>query len=169
MRTVHAFTSVQTAAICNLADNLAPLRSVDDDTGQASGHDTGDWEGDEPTKVDPGNHSPVDGSPGTGAESDADGGTGDTLGGGDGEGEAGGHDNGDGGAKFHGETARWGVESDAVTELAHDVVAVEPETQGESDTAIGENPDGDGGLGGDLVGLPDEEYGGERADGAERC
>lgn len=63
------------------------------------------------------------------------------------------------------------MESDAVTELAHHVVAVEPETDGDGGTTVGEDPDGDGGgLGEDLLSaVPDGEDGGEGADGAGIC
>lgn len=59
------------------------------------------------------------------------------------------------------------MQRDAVAEHAHHVVAVEPETDGEGGAAVGEDPDGDRGLGGDCVGGPDEVDGGQGSDGAE--
>jgi hypothetical protein len=69
----------------SLNSGVAPARSVDDEPSKAAGGNTGNWEGNNPTHVDPGNHAPVNGAPGTGAKTDTDGGTGDALGGGDGE------------------------------------------------------------------------------------
>ena len=57
------------------------------------------------------------------------------------------------------------MESNAVTEHAHEVVAVEPEADGESRSSVRENPDWDCGLGRGNVGLPDGEDGGEWTDG----
>lgn len=61
------------------------------------------------------------------------------------------------------------MERDAVAELAHHVVAVEPETDGEGGAAVGEDPDRD--VGGLLelifAGDPDGVDGGEGPDGAE--
>jgi hypothetical protein len=62
-----------------------PSRSVDNDTSQAAGNNTGTGQSDDPAHVDPGNHTPVDGPPGSVTETDTDGGAGDTLCGGDGQ------------------------------------------------------------------------------------
>jgi hypothetical protein len=51
-------------------------------------------------------------------------------------------------------------------QLAHHVVAVEGETEGNACAAEDENPDGDGGLGGDLSGGPDEVDGCQGTGGA---
>lgn len=138
-----------------------PARSIDDEAHQAAGDDAGDGEGEHPAHVDPANHAPVDGPPGARAETDADGGTSDTLGGGDGElclgqtlaslhyrrsvegrvrrgrTQTRSDDDGDGTAQLHGETTRWGVESDPVTQVLHDVVTISPQTNDESDTTEG--------------------------------
>ena len=147
-------------------NDLAPLGGVDENTNHNTRDDTSHWQGDDPAEVDPGDHAPVDGPPGTRAETDTDGGTGDTLGSGDGETETRSHEHSEGRAQHHGETMRWRVQGDAVTELAHHVVAVEPETDRDSGTTVCESPDGHGGLSGHLVGGPDEVDGGERADSA---
>jgi hypothetical protein len=60
------------------------------------------------------------------------------------------------------------VESKAVSEIAHDVLPVRPETDDDSGTAVAENPDCDGGFGGELAGVPDEVDGGGGADGTGR-
>lgn len=57
----------------------SPAGSIDNNTREAPGNDTSDRKGDNPTEVDPRNHTPVDGSPGTIAKTDTDGGTSDTL------------------------------------------------------------------------------------------
>ena len=142
------------------------MRGVDQDTGQAPRNDTSARQRDDPAKVNPRNHAPVNSPPRTSAETNTDGRTRDTLGSRDGERETRGHDDGDGGAELHGETARGRVQRDAVAELAHHVVAVEPETDGDGGAAVGEDPDGDVGGLLDLVGaLPDDVDGGEGADG----
>lgn len=144
------------------------MRGVDQDPRQAPRNDTSDRQRDDPAKVDPRNHAPVDGPPRTSAETNTDGRTRDTLGSRDRESKTRGHDDGDGGTELHGETARGRVQRDAVAELAHHVVAVEPETDGDGGAAVGEDPDRDVGLLVDLVGaLPDDVDGGEGADGAE--
>lgn len=56
-----------------------PARSVDDQTHEYTGEDTGTWKSDYPTTVNPSNHSPIDCSPGTRAETNANRSTGDTL------------------------------------------------------------------------------------------
>lgn len=63
------------------------------------------------------------------------------------------------------------MQGDAVTELAHHVVAVEPETDGDGGAAVGEHPDGHCGglLELVLAAVPDGEDGGEGADGAGMC
>lgn len=64
---------------------LRPVRGVSDGTHEAAGNDTGSGHGDDPTKVDPDNHAPVDRAPVAVAETDTDNGTSDALGGGDGK------------------------------------------------------------------------------------
>lgn len=59
----------------------AEMRRVEDDTSQATRNDTSARKGDDPAKVDPGDHAPVDGPPRTSAETDTDSRTRDTLGG----------------------------------------------------------------------------------------
>lgn len=62
-----------------------PTRCVNDNSGETTGDDTGAGKRDDPTHVDPGNHSPVDSSPSAIAKSNTDGSTSNTLGSGDGE------------------------------------------------------------------------------------
>lgn len=62
-----------------------PTRRVNDDSGETTGDDTGAGKRDDPTHVDPGDHSPVDRSPRAVAKSNTDGSTSNTLGSGDGE------------------------------------------------------------------------------------
>lgn len=50
--------------------------------------------------------------------------------------QLGGENNGGGRAKLHGETTRRRVESQAVTKVAHDVVAVSPKTDGDGGTTV---------------------------------
>lgn len=57
------------------------------------------------------------------------------------------------------------MESNLVTERAHDVVAVCPETDDDTGTTECEDPEWDGDLGADLGGGPDEVNGGVGADG----
>lgn len=56
------------------------------------------------------------------------------------------------------------MKSNAVTQHAHEVVSVEPETDSQGSSSVGENPDLDFGLGRGNVCLPDGEDSGERAD-----
>lgn len=129
-------------------------RSIDDDAADASRENAGDGKGDDPAHVDPGNHAPVDTPPGARAKTDTNGGASDALGGGDGElcrivvslllkteavvvrelTKSGGKDDGDGSSQFHGETTRGRVESQAVTQVAHDVVTISPDTEGNTST-----------------------------------
>lgn len=71
--------------IACLASLEAPARSVDDESHQATGDDTGHGESDDPAHVDPGDHAPVNSPPGTGAETDADSRASNALRGRDGE------------------------------------------------------------------------------------
>lgn len=81
--------------------------------------------------------------------------------------QAGGQDDGDGRAELHGETARGRLQGEAIAQVAHDVVAVGPDTDDEHGTAKDENPDGDLrlALGRERAVVPDLEDGGVRADG----
>jgi len=115
----------------------APARRVDDNTNQATRDNTSNREGNDPAHVDPGDHAPVDRPPGTVAETNTDSGTGDTLGGRNRELELGGHDDCNCRTKLHCETTRGRVQSDAVTQVAHDVVAVRPEADNEGHTTKG--------------------------------
>lgn len=63
----------------------SPARSIDDDAHETAGNDSRHREGDNPAKVDPCDHAPVDGSPGAIAQAHTNCGTRDTLRGGDGE------------------------------------------------------------------------------------
>ena len=78
-----------------------------------------------------------------------------------------GHDDGDRAAELHGEATRGRVQGDAVTEVAHDVVAVRPETDDNGRTAKCEDPGRDGRLVAELPGAPDEVNGREGADSAK--
>ena len=118
-----------------------PCWSIDDDTHQATSDDTSNWEGEDPTCVTPGNHSPVESLNITVTESDTHGSSDNALGGGDWEREAGSHNDCDSGTKLHGETTGWGLESKAVTQVPHDVVTISPETNDNSSTTIGKYPD----------------------------
>lgn len=87
------------------------------------------------------------------------------MGSGDGEGETGSKDDGDGSAKFHGETTGRGLEGESVTEIAHEMVSISPETDDEGGGGVTEDPDGDLGLCGGGVCRPDHVDGSERAGG----
>jgi hypothetical protein len=63
----------------------SPARGIDDDSHETAGKDSRHREGNNPAKVDPCNHAPVDGSPSAIAQTHTDCGTRDTLSGGDGE------------------------------------------------------------------------------------
>lgn len=56
------------------------------------------------------------------------------------------------------------MERETIAEIAHDVVAVSPEPDHYSCTAIGQDPDRDGRFGSKLRGVPDEEDGAQWAD-----
>jgi hypothetical protein len=48
--------------------------------------------------------------------------------------KSGGDNHSNGGTEFHGETARRGVQSKLVSEIAHDVVTIGPDTNGDTGT-----------------------------------
>lgn len=50
-------------------------------------------------------------------------------------------DDGNDGAELHGEATGWRDQGDTVTQVAHDVVTIRPETDGNTNTTKGENPD----------------------------
>lgn len=59
-------------------------------------------------------------------------------------------------AEFHGKATDGRHESDTVTQVPHDVVAIGPEANDDSGTTEGKNPDGDSRLGpGNVARLPD--------------
>lgn len=100
------------------------MRSVEENTHQAPAKSGDNRDSSDPSNIDPTNGPPVGSPKVTVAKRDANGGTSDAHRGGDGDTELRGKDDGDRGRKFHGETARGGVQGDAVTEDTHDVVAV---------------------------------------------
>lgn len=57
------------------------------------------------------------------------------------------------------------MQRESIPQVAHDVVAVGPETDDERCGPVTENPDGDGGFGFQGAGVPDEVDGCEGADG----
>lgn len=77
----------QATKACEASQSVrhTPARRVHDDSSQTTGDDTGAGKRDDPTHIDPGDHSPVDRSPSAVAKSNTDGSTSNTLGGGDGE------------------------------------------------------------------------------------
>ena len=83
--TSHTSDTKKRERLCTLCNLVlkAPAGSVDDESAHATGDDTGDRQGHDPTHVDPGHHAPIDGPPGAGAETNTDGGTSDALSGGD--------------------------------------------------------------------------------------
>jgi hypothetical protein len=141
-----------------------PPRSIDDDSHQTSRDKSGNGEGQQPSRVTPCDHAPVESLVVTVAKSDTHGGSDNALSGRDGKGKAGGHDDSDSGSELHGESTGGRLESQTVTKVAHDVVSVSPETNDDTSSSVTENPDGDGRLLGDVAGVPDEVDGGERTD-----
>ena len=80
--------------------------------------------------------------------------------------KTGGHDDSNDGAKLHGETTGRRHKGDAVTQVAHDVVSISPQTNDNTSTTKGENPDRDIRLlDGKIALVPDLEDGGIRTDG----
>lgn len=61
------------------------MRSKGDETHENTRDQTSSRDGNDPSKIDPGDHAPVDSTPVTVAETNTDNGTSDTLGGGDGK------------------------------------------------------------------------------------
>ena len=59
--------------------NCSPVRGVGDEAHQAASDQTSGGDSDEPSHVNPGNHSPVNGPPVTIAETNSDNGTSDAL------------------------------------------------------------------------------------------
>ncbi|RAL63483.1 hypothetical protein DID88_003903 [Monilinia fructigena] len=76
-----------------------------------------------------------------------------------------GHDDRDRGSELHAKAARRRVKRETIPQVAHDVVAVGPETDDEGSGAVAEDPHGDGRFGLDGARCPDEVDGGEGADG----
>jgi hypothetical protein len=142
-----------------------PTRRVKHNAHQTSRNDTRRWQCDEPTEVDPRNHAPVDSPPGTVAKTNTDSRTSNALRCRDRQRKLGSHDNRDSSTEFHGETTRRRVQSDLVTERAHNVVSICPETDDDTRTSERENPERDRDLVADLGSRPDEVDGGVGADG----
>lgn len=107
-----------------------------------TGNKTSTRQGNDPSGEDEADLLPVDSLEVEVAERNSNGGTSETLRGGDGESETRGEENGDGGAELHAETTGRRDLGDLVAECAHDVVAVEPETDTEEETRDDEDPDG---------------------------
>lgn len=141
------------------------MRGVDNYTHQAAGDNTGDGKSQDPASVTPDDHAPVEGLEVTVAESDTHGSTDDTLGCGDGNSETGGHDDSNSGAKLHGETTGRRMEGQAVTQVAHDVVTISPETNDNTGSTVGKDPDRNRRLLCDGTRIPDQKDGGKRTDG----
>ena len=133
-----------------LSNALAPSGCVEHNAHQATRDDTGTRKCNEPTHVDPCNHAPVDGPPSTVTQTNTDGGTSNALRGRDGKSKLRGHDNSHCSTKLHGKTTGRRVKRDLVTQRAHDVVAVCPETNNDTSSTKGEDPERDGNLVADL-------------------
>ena len=119
-----------------------------------TGDETSTGQGDNPSGEDEADLLPVDSLEIKVAERNANGGTSETLRGGDGESETRSKEHGDGGAELHAETTGGRDLGDLVAERAHNVVAVEPETDTEEETGDDEDPDGGVGfLGYDTSGI----------------
>jgi hypothetical protein len=123
-----------------VSNTLAPPGRVEHDAHQATRDDTSARKSDKPTHVDPCDHAPIDSPPSTVAQTDADSGACDALSGRDGKGKLGGHNNGYCGTEFHGKTTSRRVKSDLITQCAHDVVAVRPETDNDASSTESEDP-----------------------------
>lgn len=119
---------------------------IENDTHKASCSDTDNRDGEDPSEEDPSESPPVEGAPITIAHGDAKSGTDDAHGGGYWETIVGSEDDGDCRSQFHRETTRGRVESQAVTDDTHNVVAVGCETDDDHCTTEDENPDGDWGV-----------------------
>ena len=76
------------------------------------------------TKVNPRHHAPINRAPVAITQADSNRRTSDALRCRYGQGQTCGHDDSHGRAKFHREATRGRVQSDAVTQIAHDVVSV---------------------------------------------
>ena len=131
-------------------DAVAPPGCVEDDTHQASRHQTRARQGDKPAHVDPGDHAPVDSPPGAITEADTNRGASDTLCRADRKRKLSRHDDGDGGTELHRETTSRRVQSDLVSERTHNVVSVCPQTDDDTGTSEGEDPERYRDLGRDL-------------------
>ena len=107
-----------------------------------TGNKTSTGQGDNPSGEDEANLLPVNGLEIEVAERNTNGSASETLRGGDGESETRGEEHGDGGAELHAETTGGRDLRDLVAERAHNVVAVEPETETEEETRDDEDPDG---------------------------
>lgn len=57
------------------------------------------------------------------------------------------------------------MERQTVTQIAHDVIAIGPESDDDSSTSIGKNPDWNRAFGGKGRGTPNEVNGAQRSDG----
>lgn len=143
----------------------SPRRGVDDEAHDAAGDDGSRWQSDDPAGIRPGNHPPVDSLDVARAQTDTDGGADDALGRGHRQRQTGGQHHGQRGTKLHAETTRRRVQRDAVAQVAHEVVAVRPETDGDGGTSEHQDPDGHGRVLAGGVGLPDVVDGGQRAHG----
>ena len=121
------------------------MRSVDEETHDATSQGTGNGDGHEPTESKETNSLPVNSLIGTVAETNTNGGTSDAHGGGNGELVLGEDKDSDGSGQLHGATTRRRVVGDLVTHDLHDVEAVGDETDGKGTGEDSQLPDGDGG------------------------
>jgi hypothetical protein len=120
---------------------LTPPGRVEHNAHQATRDDTGARKSDKPSHVDPRNHAPVDSPPSTVTQTDTDSGASDALSGRDGKGKLGGHDDSHCSTEFHGKATSRRVKSDLVTQRAHDVVAVRPETDNDASSTESQDPE----------------------------
>lgn len=127
------------------------MRSVEGHDHEKATDQTRTRQGDDPAGEDEADLLPVDGTDVEVAQGDSDGGTSQTLSCRDRESETTSQKYCDSRPELHRKSACRGDLGDLVAEGAHNVVAVEPETDTEKETGDDEDPDGGVSLLGDLA------------------
>jgi hypothetical protein len=128
------------------------VRGVERHDHQQPGDQTSTGQRDDPSGEDETNLLPVYGLEIEVAERNADGRASETLSSRNRQCETGGEEDGDGGAELHREPTGGRDLRDLIAERAHNVVAVEPETNAEEKTSNDKDPDGCVGFLGDDAG-----------------
>ena len=134
---------------------MSPLRGIDDNAHQAPTNNARNRQRNNPTPINPRHHAPINRPDLPRAKPHAHRRAHDTLRRRDRQRQPRRHHNRDRGSELHAEAARGRVQCQPVPQIAHDVVAEDPKADDQGARAVAQDPDWDGGFGGQLAGVPD--------------